>query len=93
MRIALLMVAVMLVGGCANSAIKKIGTDYNQSVESYKACVRASGPDACRKEKAIMDADAQRYQSTWAAIGNAERATGDGPAVYQPVGGGTYIKY
>ncbi len=92
MRIVLLALELAL-AGCGNTALKKIGTDFNQSLESYKACVRASGPDACRKEKAILDADAQRYQSTWAAVNGSIRAADDGPAVLQPVGGGTYIKY
>jgi hypothetical protein len=87
-------VALLSLSACGNTAIKKIGSDYNASLDAYKACVRASGPEGCRREKAILDADAQRYQSMWAAINGATQASGsDGPAVYQPIGGGTYIRY
>jgi hypothetical protein len=85
----------MALSGCGASALKKIGSDYNDSLEAYKHCVQANGPEGCRKEQAILAADAQRYNDAWSAINGGRGAAGAGSrtAVYQPVGGGTYIRY
>lgn len=98
-RMAIL--GLLMLSACGNSAgveaVKKIGANYNQSLEAYKECVRAKGAQSCTNEKAILDADAQRYQSTWSAINGAsgpgETISSYRPQVYQPVGGGTVVRY
>lgn len=91
-RIAVFGLAMMLTG-CGVAAVSKASTDYNQSLASYKQCVMAKGPDQCRGEKAILDADAQRYESTSAALNGGGSGNSYRPAVYQPVGGGTVVRY
>lgn len=81
------LIGMLFLAGCG--ARQEAVSNYRQSLASYKECVRASGPEGCTREKALLDADAQRV-----ALNNGANSGSDTrAAVYQPVGGGTYIRY
>lgn len=55
------LVALLGLSGCGVAAANQTRADYQRSLSAYRECVQANGPDGCRREKAILDADAAAY--------------------------------
>jgi hypothetical protein len=53
----------LVLAGCGAAHLNRTRNAYEGSLAAYKACVHAKGPDQCRSEKAIMDADSDAYTS------------------------------
>ncbi len=90
MRLLILAAIVLTVTACGGpSPAEREKLSATQAVvdEQVRAgkMTEAEGRLAIAKVKAEQDAERRRNYATM--------TSGDGPAVYQPVGGGTYVKY
>jgi len=90
------LILFLAVGACSsgNGALQKIGNDYAEAFANYRSCLREKDPEDCRQERAVLDANADRVKLVLGASAPQTSATTTHyPAVYQPVGGGTVIRY
>lgn len=95
MRLAILAAMALAVGACGGpigAQQEKISATQAVVDERVKAgtMTEAEGRLAVAKVRAEIDAERRR---NYAIMVGAGAGGGDGPATYQPVGGGTVVKY
>lgn len=89
MRTILVLLGLLAITACGPTPAQRDQISATQAVVDQKVRAGEMSPEQGRLIMATLraDMDAERRRNY------AIMTSGDGPAVYQPVGGGTYIKY